>query len=116
MSIDQDPDWDNLRRDNNTIYIICPDVYCKGFTEPQMRCENIGYHNVPVCPHKEEASKILHCYHGHPNKLAIDYGSWNRVDCQEKDCYSSSFKLTGGKYRRVLLNTLDDFLLKPFGK
>jgi hypothetical protein len=115
MSDLKDPNWNKLIRQSDITYIICPDLNCDGFKEDIMRCTNKGYFDMPVCPHKEEAYKILHCHEGHPNKLSIDHGMWHRVDCEKQGCYRSNFNLMSGKYYRVDMNLVDEFLLKPFG-
>jgi len=48
-----DPDWNNLVRDDETIYIICPDLNCEGFIEDNMWCESKGTY-FPSCPKKDK--------------------------------------------------------------
>jgi hypothetical protein len=114
MSELKDSNWDKLIRRSDVTYIICPDLKCDGFKEDTMRCTNKGYFDIPICPHKDDAYKILHCQNGHPNELSIDYGVWHRVDCKTNNCHNSNFNLMSGKYYRIDKSLVDEFLLKPF--
>lgn len=107
--------FNNLKRDEETIYIICPDSDCKGFTEEHMWCESSGTY-YPKCPSQNKAYKILHCHRGHPNKLEIDLCSWTRVGCSHENCHAASFHLMSGKYSRILLEFVEEFLKKEFVK
>lgn len=107
-------DWNDLKRDSETIRVVCPDTDCKGFTEPLMWCGDEGYFDMPVYPHKDESFKILHCYFGHPNKPPIDFSSWSHVDCSYENCHSNSFNLKSGNYPGLLLGTSDESSEKEF--
>jgi hypothetical protein len=107
--------WKNLKRDSETNYIVCPDMNCDGFTKDRLQCTSSGTY-FPGCPEKDKGFRVLHCHDGHPHKLPLDEGEWYRVNCKEKNCYSSSFKSMSGKYSKIPIELYDEFLEKEFVK
>jgi len=105
--------WTNLKRDSDTNYIICPNIACDGFTKDHLQCTSSGRY-TPSCPMKDKGFRVLHCDYGHPNKLPLDECEWRRIDCRNKDCFSSNFSLMSGKYEKIPLELYDEFLEKEF--
>jgi len=99
-------DLENLTRDAETIYIICPKLTCDGFENDSMLCES-------NCPEKE-AYKIIHCRYGHPNKLKISQGGWYRPNCSEEKCFTTICGAKITKYARISLESISIFLNKEF--
>lgn len=115
-----DPDWENLKRDSKTNYIICPDMSCQGFDKKPLQCKislrgGIEY-GFESCPKRDLAYKILHCSEGHPNKLEIDGCTFRRMNCSHEYCMSISFEQMNDIYVRIPLDLVEEFLKKPFVK
>ncbi|MGV8169201.1 MAG: hypothetical protein ACP5N3_04050 [Candidatus Nanoarchaeia archaeon] len=98
---------ENVLRDAETKYIICPESTCDYFEKNPTLCES-------DCPEKE-SYKIIHCRYGHPNKLEMKESDWRRLSCSE-GCYANILGARITKSVRIPLDAVSIFLETEFKK
>lgn len=63
--------------DANSVYIICPDTRCTGFTKPVMQCSK----REDGCPRKDEAKLVIACHCGCLVEERVDKSRWGHCKC-----------------------------------
>ena len=101
-------------------YIICPNMNCSGFMHDHLQCSISNTtiklfpdENFKTCPHLDTAKLVVFCHYGHPIESTVNCSSWQRADCQVKDCHSSTFARMSNTIIRIPLDKYTEFLKLP---
>ena len=107
-------------RDRKVQYIICPNIKCKGFEQKPMWCTTTEHAkteytdlDLHTCPHADKAKRMVLCYYGHETEVSVTHGSWHRVECKEKGCFSMLFQLMSDTTIRIAVEDYEEFKKLP---
>lgn len=102
--------------DTNAVYIVCPNMKCKGFFKDRLQCtisesaiKLFPELKLKICPHSNEAKLVVFCSNKHPIESKITINSFTRADCSEANCNSCSFARMSNIKIRVSLKDYINF-------